>query len=33
MSREYDRLIREKVLPPDRRDEFAELDTPVPHPR
>ncbi len=32
-SREYDRLIRDKVLPPARRAEYAELCAPVPFPR
>ena len=31
-SQEYDQLIREKVLPPAQRDEFAKLCTPVPFP-
>lgn len=31
-TREYDRLIREKVLPPGQRKTFDELSTPLPIP-
>jgi hypothetical protein len=31
-SQEYERLIKEKVLPPSRREEFARLCAPIPFP-
>ena len=32
-SREFEHLIRDKVLPPSRRAEYAELCAPIPFPR